>query len=203
MGSTSHDNTQKTSADNTAAQQTALSNQAFQAYQKQYNNLFGSNGTSGAVGGMMNPNALNVSAPTGPQALQYRQQQQTTANQYKQAKQSLSDYMNSRGFGADTPAGFGATEDAALNRDEANQQGANFATATQQSYANALQNFWNAANLSQGIAGQNLAIANNALGGASGTYANLYRASAQPSIWNSIVPAIGTVGAAAIPAGGF
>ncbi len=193
------DDTQKAAADAASqqAQQEGATN--FSNQQALYGNLWG---PKGAMSGMLNPANLSITGPTGPRRLQYNAAVAQTADQYQNARGALSRYMAQRGFGSDSPAGFTATEAGNLARDEANAQGQNFTNYTNASYDDALNNFWNSANLASG----NMATMGNqgiqGTGDAARTYANLYANSFQPSIWQSIIPAAGTLGAAAIGAFG-
>lgn len=161
-----------------------------------YKNMFGPGGQGGELGGFTNPNSLNVTRPTGPQALEYQNARANTANQFQNARGQLARYMANRGFGSDSPSGFEAANERQLALGEAGAQGQNFTNYTMQSYNNALRNFWNAQNLQ---AGQSAALGGQGAGldtNAANVYANLYANSYTPSIWQSLIPAAGLVGAA-------
>lgn len=182
------------------AQGNALQGLATTAYANMFGGGAGSYGGSGGeLGGFTNPASLYVSSPTGPSALQYQAARANTANQFQAARGQLKSYDANRGFGSDTPSGFEASQENSLAQGEAAAQGANFNQYTQQAYQTALNNFWNAQNLQAGqsaaLGGQGAQLDENA----ANVYANLYANSYNPSIWSSIIPAVGTVASAAIP----
>lgn len=192
------DDSQKTAADSAAAQNQSQGATNFANQQTLYKNLWGSAGSGGALSGFLNPANLNVTAPTGPQQLQYNAAVQNTANQFKGARGALSRYMASRGFGANSPSGFGASNAASLARDEADAQGQNFTNYTNASYNNALNNFWNAANVAAGQGATMGSQAVNATGNAGDVYGNLYANSYVQSPWAIAANAAGTIGGAAL-----
>lgn len=192
----SRDDSQKTSA--TAA---ANANQATASgYNTAAQNLYGQTASNTAA--MADPNALNVSAPTGPSKLQFNAAVENTANQYKDASGQLARSMAIRGFGADSPSGMQAQGERELAADQADAQGANFSNYTNQSYQTALNNFWNANNMGSQNAGQQGSLGTQGGDSAANTYANLYANSYKPSAWATVGQIAGGVAGAALGNGG-
>ncbi len=187
MGGNNQDSQAATTQAQTNAGQAATYNQAAQ-------NLYG--GVASNTAAMANPNALNISAPTGPSKLQFNAATQNTANQYKNAQGQLARSMALRGFGANSPSGMQAAGTGQLAADEADAQGQNFSNYTNQAYQTALSNFWNANQLQAEAAGQQGQLGMGGGESAANTYANLYQTSAQFNPWNTAINAIGTIGAA-------
>ena len=194
-----------TNAANTAS---GLSSQYNTQQQQQYNNLFGANGKSGAVGSQLNPANLNPTSPTGAYALANTAANTASANQYAANKSNITSNANQAGFGPNTPAGFVQDQQNQNDRALANTTGQNFLASTQAQQANNTSNFWNAANMSQaqGTAAQGGALQGNST--ANQTYSNLYGTAGHGNVVTSpnyiapLLGAAGTVGAAAVnPAG--
>jgi hypothetical protein len=194
-----------TSAANTAS---GLSSQYNTQQQQQYNNLFGANGKSGAVGSQLNPANLNPTAPTGAYALANTAANTASANQYAANKSNITSNAQQAGFGPGTPAGFVQDQQNQNSRALANTTGQNFLASTQAQQANNTSNFWNAANMSQaqGTAAQGGALQGNNT--ANQTYSNLYGTAGKGNVVTSanylapIMGAAGTIGSAALgPAG--
>lgn len=190
------------------ASDAALAAQANQstAYAKQaHDTLFGS-GTTGSTGGtlsnFLDPNSLNVSAPTGAYKLQYNQAVGNIAKQSQQTQGSLARSYASRGFG-NAPAGFQADQQRQAAEDATSQKGAAFTQLAGQSYQDALSNFWNATNIASGSAATNTNAAIAADSSAANNYANLYGTASTPNpsvlggVIGSGIQAGGQVGAAA------
>lgn len=188
-----------------------LGNQYSQQQQQLYNSLF-AKGT-GAIPGFMSPSALNVTAPTGVYALQNTNANNAAASQYANNASAIKANAQQSGFGPNTPSGFTQQQ---LNQNAqalANTKGSNFSTATINQYQDALKNFWNAANLTQGAAQSSGQGALTGTSGAANTYANLYGRSlgsnstgtqtASPmSVLSPLIGAGGQIGAAALGPGG-
>jgi hypothetical protein len=215
MGSKPRD--QGTMSASTAGAQAAdasLAKQADQstAYAKQAHDLlFGAGtgtggGTSAVTGGtlskFLDPNSLNVSAPTGAYGLQYNKATENIANQGAQNRGAIARGFASRGFG-NMPAGFTADQSRQELADESNQKGAAFTDLAGKSYADALNNFWNASNIASGSGAANTNAAISADSAAANNYANLYGTASTPK--PSLLPTLvggglqagGTIGAAA------
>lgn len=183
---------------------TALSGQYNQQQQQQYNNLFGSDGKSGAVGSLLNPSSLNPTSPTGSYALQNTAANTTAAQQYAANKAAITSGAQQSGFGPNTPSGFVAQQQNQNANALADTKGTNYLAATQAQLANNTSNFWNAANMSQaqGTAAQGGALAGNNT--AAQTYGNLYGTAGKgdvtqnSNLLGNVISAGGTVGAAAV-----
>lgn len=190
-----------TSAANTGS---ALSQQYNQQQQQQYNNLFGANGKSGAVGSMLDPSMLNVTSPTGVYALQKTGADQAAASQYGKNASDITAAAQQSGFGPGTPSGFVQDQQNKNARSLADTRGSNFGTAVTNQYQDALNNFWKAANMSQaqGTAAQGGALQGNST--AASTYGNLYGTAGHGNVTQNsnlagnLIGAGGTVGAAAM-----
>jgi len=165
-------------------------------------------GTAATTGGILSkfidPNSLNVSEPTGVYGLQYKKDIENIANQGEQNRGALSRMWAQKGFGA-APSGFQADQERQQLADQSNQQGAAFTQRAGQSYADALNNFWNATNIAsqQGPANTNAAIAADSA--AANNYANLYGTASTPKPPSQMASLLGagmqggaTVGAAAM-----
>lgn len=203
MGSHPRDQSTMTAASSGAqASDAALAAQATQntAYAKQAHDLLFGSGTTGSTGGtlssFLNPNSLNVSAPTGPQALEYKQDVSNIATQGAQNRGAIARGFASRGFGS-MPAGFVADQTRQQLADQSNQQGQAFTNLTGQSYTNALNNFWNATNIASGAgaAATNAGIAADT--SAANNYANLYGTASTP-----VPSTLGALAGGALSAGG-
>jgi len=194
-----------TNAANTAS---GLSSQYNTQQQQQYQNLFGADGKSGAVGPMLDPSKLNVSSPTGVYALQKTGADQAAASQYAANKSAITSNAQQAGFGPNTPAGFVQSQQNQNANALADTKGSNFSTAATNQYQDALANYWKAIGTSQqqGTASQGGALQGNST--ANQTYSNLYGTAGHGNVVTSanylapILGAAGTVGAAAVnPAG--
>lgn len=152
---------------NTALQQgnalTPQANQYGAERQQLYNTLWGAPSSSGtgtpsadAQGGapstgaltkFLDPNSLNVTAPTGPYAQMYTKANEQAATDTQNALQQVRQDAANRGF----TQGSGAQSDAELKAQLAGaaQKGQNFGQATTASYQDALSNFWNAVGANQ------------------------------------------------------
>lgn len=205
-------NEQQAAAANAAATGAATQAQnqgnIFSAQQQQLYNLLyggGSGGGKGVVGGMLDPNSLNVTKPTGVYALQNTNANTAAAKQYAANAGNIKTAAAQAGFNpATTPAGF--TQDQ-LNQNAralADTRGTNFANATNQQYQDALANFWKAANVTAGGAATTGGQANQATGTAANTYANLYgtaghgNVTQNSNLLGNTIAAGGQVGAAAM-----
>jgi hypothetical protein len=164
----------------------ALANQANQstAYAKQAHDLLFGSGTTGSTGGtlsnFLDPNSLNVSAPTGAYGLQYKQAIGNIAKQSNQVQGSLARSYASRGFG-NAPSGFQADQSRQAAEDATSQKGAAFTDLAGKSYQDALSNFWNANNIASGSAATNTNAAISADSAAANNYANLYGTASTPN----------------------
>lgn len=173
------------------ASDAALAKQADQstAYAKQAHDLlFGAgtgtgSGTGAVTGGtlskFLDPNSLNVSEPTGAYGLQYNKTTENIANQGTQNRGAIARGFASRGFG-NMPAGFVADQSRQELADESNQKGAAFTDLAGKSYADALNNFWNASNIASGSGAANTNAAISADSAAANNYANLYGTASTP-----------------------
>lgn len=166
---------------NAAAQASAnLSNQYAGEQKQQYQNLFGANGTGGNLTKMMDPSSLNVSSPTGPYALQYKQATGNLAQQTSAQRGQLSATLANQGFGSNSPSGMGQDAALQLSLGQNAQQGQLFTQAATNSYNDALNNFWNANNIAAGQAATSQAGALQGQSTAAQTNTNLYNTSSQP-----------------------
>ncbi|HWY05305.1 MAG TPA: hypothetical protein VNY24_00490 [Candidatus Acidoferrales bacterium] len=196
-------------ATQSAQQATALSQQYGTQQQQQYNNLFGTDGKSGAVGSMLDPSKLNVTSPTGVYALQNTNADRAAATQYGQNAGNITAAAQQAGFGPGTPSGFVQDQQNKNARSLADTRGSNFSTATTNQYQDALNNFWKAAGTSQaqGTAAQGGSLQGNST--ANQTYANLYGTAGHGNVVQSanylspILGAAGTIGSAALGPGGI
>jgi hypothetical protein len=175
--------------------------------------------SGGALTGFLDPNSLNVTAPTGPYAQMYTRANEQSALDTQNALQAARQAAITSGFAQ----GSGAQNDAELQAQlaGAQQRGVNFGNATTASYQDALSNFWNAVQAAQGQQsasqqGQqateqqqatDTGQAVNANQGASQTYAQLYgtagayHPSPVGSIVGSALGAGGALGSAALTGG--
>lgn len=190
-----------TSAANNAS---ALSTQYNQQQQQQYQNLFGGDGKSGAVGSMLDPSKLNVTSPTGVYGLQNTNANTAAAKQYALNAGAVKSNAAQSGFGPGTPAGFVQSQLNSNANALADTKGQNFSTATTNQYQDALNNFWKAAGMSQA---QGTAAQGGALGGnqqAGSVYSNLYGTAGHgdvtqnSNLLGNALAAGGQVGAAAL-----
>jgi hypothetical protein len=133
----------------------------------------------GTLSNFMDPNSLNVSAPTGPYKLQYQKFLEGNSKDYANARGSLNRELAQRGFG-DHPSGIAADEYRKLAQGQADTQGQGFVDYAGKSYEDALNNFWKANSMlsDAGSQGRQLAVAGNQA--AAGTYTNLYNTASQP-----------------------
>lgn len=171
-----------------------------------FNSLWGGTGSGGAgsggaLGSFLNPANLNQATLNPQYAAQYTASKNQNAQSNDQAKQGLGQQAQASGFGAGSNAGWNvnAKNQADLNLGNANQQSYQTALGTQN--AEALNNFWNTANMANGTSNS---AANNAIGanqGASSTYSQLYGSAPKTtpmSVLQPLLGAGGTVGAAAL-----
>lgn len=207
-----------------AAGQEQAAGQQSQALGTQYNaqqqalfkTLFGTGGPSGGgtLSRFMSPSSLNVTTPQGPEKLAYANTVGDIAQGFNNARGSLARSLANQGFGANSPAYFGAAENANLGAQQAQAQGQAYQQATEQSYQNALNNFWGATNLASGAMGQGesgalqgTSGAAAAYGGAGDTMSRFYGTAGQyvdpfAQIMSAAIQAGGNVGAAAVKGGG-
>lgn len=182
-----------------------LSNTYNQEQQQQYKTLFGTGGSTdsgGTLSKMLDPASLNVSSPTGPYALQYKQATGNLAQQTAMQRGQLSATLANSGFGSNSPSGMAQDAQLQLALGQNAQQGQLFTQAATNSYNDALNNFWNATNIAAGQAAtsQAGALAGNAT--AAQTDTNLYNTSTQPysqtGIGGALLGAGASAGSAAI-----
>jgi hypothetical protein len=178
----------------------ALSTTQNAEQQQSYNYLFGDPSTPGSTGTLtqfMNPNALNVTTPTGAFGAQYNQATDTLAQNYANQRGSLAQQFANQGFtGSGAPSGFQAEQENQLGQAQANAQGNLFASTVGQEYQTNLNNFWNANNIAAGQSA-NLAGTADSASAQSGSTANgVYQTAgaATPGALNSAIGAVGTVG---------
>jgi hypothetical protein len=181
----------------------ALSTTQNAEQQQSYNYLFGDPSTPGSTGTLtqfMNPNALNVTTPTGAFGAQYNQATDTLAQNYANQRGSLAQQFANQGFtGSGAPSGFQAEQENQLGQAQANAQGNLFASAVGNQYQTGLTNFWNANNIAAGQSAS-LAPAADSASAQSGSTANgVYQTAgaATPGALNSALGAAGAVGAGA------
>jgi hypothetical protein len=184
----------------------ALSNTQNSEQQKSYNYLFGDPTAAGSTGSLtnyLNPALLNVTQPTGAYKTAYNLGTDTLAQNYDQQRGSLSQAWANKGFtGSSTPTGFLADQMRKLGNSQADSQGSLFTGTVGQQYQDALNNFWNANNISAGQSAT-LAGTSDAASKDSGTTANgVYQTAgaAAPSVLGSALGAVGTTGTAATAA---
>jgi hypothetical protein len=198
---------QKASAGAEAQAQAAarLSDTYNQEQKQNYSKLFGDPNNSNSTGTLtkfLDPNSLNVSSPTGPYALQYKQATGNLAQQTQAQRGMMRADLANRGFGANSPSGMGQDAELQLGLGQNAQQGSLFTQAATNSYNDALNNFWNATNIAAGQAATSQAGALGANQTAAGTYTNLYNTASQPyqsgGIANALIGGGAQVGAAAM-----
>jgi len=173
--------TQKAASAGATAQDTALAknaqkNQAFSDQTRQ--NLFGTSGTGGTMGGFTNPASLNQTGLSGTYQNQYQNAANRVANTTQNALGTTMQSLANRGMGA-SPAGFAADQARKAYQDQAGQLGDLYTGAAQGQHGEALSNFWNATNMLNSNASQtaNLSLQGNQA--AAGNYANLYGTASQ------------------------
>lgn len=147
----------------------------------------------GAISGFLDPNSLNVTAPTGAFATQYQNQKDANAKTATQALASTNRNMANRGMGS-TPAGFTAANNLNAYFDQANANQNAYQTAVTNQQNQALQNFWNAANTEQGIGSTDIGAGTGALSNAGGIYQSLYGTASKQNT-NPLISTIGALGA--------
>jgi urease beta subunit len=176
-----------------------LSNTYNQEQQQQYKSLFGTGGVNGGgtLSKFLDPNSLNVSAPTGPYALQYKQATGNLAQQTAQQKGQLAQSLANNGFGSNSPSGMAQDANLQLALGQNAQQGQLFTQAATNSYNDALNNFWNATNIGAGQAATAQSGALSGTGIAAQTDANLYGTASQPYAQQGIGGALLGAGAQA------
>lgn len=182
---------------------TGLSSQANSNAQALQAQLFGPNGS---MTKLADPNNLNVTGPTGADKIALTTQNEQLAKDTSNAEASSKQAATNAGFGAGTPSGFSAGMDQSAKLAEADQRGANFNAATNNSYNKASTNFWNAANAQNanntqqsGLAAQTNANAGQIQNSLYGTAGQGYQQqSTAGAILGDTVGAAGQVGAAAL-----
>lgn len=147
-------------------------------------------GVTNATSSMLNPASMNVTAPTGAFATQYQQEKNLTAQGADQALASTNRNLASRGMGS-TPAGFNAANDLQAYQTQAGQNAANYATNATASQNQAVNNFWQAANLQNQQANTDISGGLQATQGAGSIYDSLYGTASQ----QKANPILGTLGA--------
>lgn len=168
-------NAANAAATNSANANTALAQQFGATNQNLTSTLFGPSGSGGGtLSGMMNPNSLNVSAPTGPYALQYNQAKAQNAIGTNQASQAINRAAGNAGFGAGAPSGYTGYLQSQNTQAGNTNAGNLFSQYAGQSYQNALNNFWSATQAAQGTATNTGAGALQGNTSASQTYGQLY-----------------------------
>lgn len=145
-----------------------------------------------ATGGFLNPSSLNVTGPTGAYATQYQNEKNQNAQGANQAVTSTMRNLASRGFGS-APAGFNAAQVQQAYQNQANQNATDYANAATASQNQALQNFWNAANLQNSQAGTDISGGLQATQGAGSIYDSLYGTASQQK-QNPLVATAGALG---------
>lgn len=167
-------------AANAAAGRSADANTALaQQFGKVSNNLtdtlFGKDaGGGGTLSGFLDPNKLNVNAPTGPYALQYQQAKANNATATDQAKQAITRMAGNSGFGPGAPAGYTNFLKSQADMSGAGKAGDIFSNYAGKSYQDALDNFWKATQAAQSTATNTGSGALTGNTSASNTYSQLY-----------------------------
>lgn len=193
-----------------SAQDMALSKQYGAQQQQQYGNLFGADGKSGTLGGMMDPKSLDTGSPTGAYKTAWNNAQNQIGSNFANERGSLArSFANSGATSNSTPNGFQADQMNKLGRGEADTRGSTYTGIVGQQHSDALNNFWNANNLASGQAASSGQGALTGAGNSGSSSASLYGTAGQyhPSplagIAGSALQAGGTMGAAAMcPASG-
>ena len=145
----------------------------------------------------MNPNSLNVNAPTGPYALQYNQAKANNAINTDQASQAINRAAGNAGFGAGAPAGYTGYLQSQNTQAGNTNAGNLFSQYAGQSYQDALNNFWKATGLAATASGQAGNQQNTAQEQANQTYAQLYSSSPKVSGPTQIANSFGNAAAGA------
>jgi hypothetical protein len=173
--------TQKQASAGATAQDTALAknaaaNQKFADTTRQQ--LFGTGGKGGTMGGFLDPSSLNQSGLSGTYQNMYSNAANKLANTTQNAVGNTMQNLANRGMGH-SPAGFAADQQRKAYQDMAGQQGDLYTGAAQGQHGEALSNFWNANNMLNSNASQtaNLSLQGNQA--AAGNYANLYGTASQ------------------------
>jgi hypothetical protein len=187
----------------------------YNAQQQQlYNTLWGSpsgGGGGGAVSPFLNPAALNVTSPTGPYNLMYKNAAGQIDTGAANAVGAAAQRGANAGFGTGSPSGFYQNQQLQAQLGAAGQKAGAYQAATTQSYQDALNNFWNAVKSAQTQTGQATTGGSEALNSAIGanqggaqTYSQLYGTAGQyhqnpaADIAGKAIGAAGTVGGAAM-----
>lgn len=140
-----------------------------------FSTLFGAGGKGGGtLSPMMNPGSLNVSAPTGPYALQYNQAKAAGATNTDQTKQGIDRAAGNAGFGAGAPSGYTGFLKSQADMANAGNNGQLFSQFAGQGYQDALNNFWKANQTAGTAMGQAGSEQNAAQANTNQTYTNLY-----------------------------
>jgi hypothetical protein len=156
-------------------------------------------GTGGTLRPFMDPNSLNVNAPTGPYALQYQQAKAQGATDTDFAKQAIEREAGNKGFGAGAPSGYTGFLKSQADLTNAGNTGQLFSQFAGKSYQDALSNFWKAnqaAGTAMGEAGNQQ---NTAQGQTNQTYTNLYSSAPKSNPYvTSGIEAAGTAAGGAL-----
>lgn len=157
--------------------------------------------------GFLNPNALNVTTPTGAYKLNYEQAVKQTENEGQGNQANIIRQAANNGLGLSSPAIAEMARRTGL--DTANLKGQDFTQAVSQQHQDAVNNFWNAAQTFGGVGSSEGSSAVAGTTGAGSTAANVYGTAGQyhtspaTSIVGAGLQAGGAVGAAAMcPAAG-
>jgi hypothetical protein len=144
--------------------------------------------SGGTLSKFLDPNSLNVDAPTGTYKLQYNKAVENIAKGSQDVRGSIARYNASRGFGSG-PAGFAEDQERRAAEDQVGQHGAAFTDYAGKSYQEALQNFWRGAGALQGEGDTALSASLSADTAAASNYANLYGTASTPTpnIWSSVL----------------
>lgn len=199
-------NASSAGAEASAQASAKLANQYAAQQKTAFNTLFGSDtnsATGGTLGGFLNPNNLTTASmgPTGPYKIQYNQALTNLAGAQAAQRGALSQALQNRGFGTNSPSGFGATAALEQSLGQAQQTGQLFSDYTNQGYQDALRNMWSAAGI---LSGQGTSAMQGALQGqgqAGQTYANLYGTAGKQAQGSSFLGSL--LGAGGSIAGGW
>jgi len=150
-------------------------------YNRLMQQFFGSGKTPGTLSGVMNPASMKVSAPTGPEAAEWKNLQGQIASDYAKQRGTLAQSFANQGAGPmNTPNGFYADQANQLARGEADTRGSTFAGLTAQSAQRAQNNFWNANQLAGGLASGAASTSMQGRLGAADVMANFYGNAMRP-----------------------
>lgn len=155
--------------------------------------------------GFLNPNALNVTTPTGAYKLNYEQAVKQTENESQGNQANIIRQAANNGLGLSSPAIAEMARRTGL--DTANLKGQDFTQAVSQQHQDAVNNFWNAAQTYGGVGSSAGSNAVGATTGAGSTAANVYGTAGQyhaspiTSIIGAGLQAGGAIGASAVAPG--